>query len=112
MSTIIIVDMRLRHFELGRFFPHIQDRYGILLKFIDQKKNAGFADSKCNATPRIREVGFQMEDLSASVSLSCCVADVRETTESLFAKTPDVRHQAIASPDVGQRERSRWNIRP
>jgi hypothetical protein len=28
-----------------------------------------------NATPRIREVGFQMEDLSASVSLSCCVAD-------------------------------------
>ena len=50
-----------------------------------------------------------MEDLSASVSLSCCVADVRETTASLFAKTPDVRHQAIASPDVGQGERSKWN---
>jgi hypothetical protein len=113
MSTIIIVDMRLRHFELGRFFPHIQDRYGILnLKFIDQKKKAGFADSKRNATPRIREVGFQIEDLSASVSLSCCVADVPETTASLFAKTHDVRHQAIVSPDAGQRERSKWSIRP
>ena len=64
-----------------------------------------------NATLRIREVGFQMEDLSASVSLSCCVADVRETTASLFAKTPDVRRPAKASPDADQRERSKWSIR-
>jgi hypothetical protein len=65
-----------------------------------------------NTTPQIREVGFQVEDLSLSVSLSCFLADVRETTASLFAKTPDVRHQAIASPDAGQRERSKWNMRP
>jgi hypothetical protein len=57
-----------------------------------------------------------MEDLSTSVSLSCCVADVRETTASLFAKTPDVRHQAIASPDAGSKrekqvERRRLQLR-
>jgi hypothetical protein len=39
MSTIIVVDARLRHLGVGRFFPHIQDRYGILNhKFIDPKK--------------------------------------------------------------------------
>jgi hypothetical protein len=56
MSTIIIVDMRLRQLGLGRFFPHIQDRYGILnLKFIDPKQNAGFADSKRNYWQRWRQ---------------------------------------------------------
>ena len=58
---------------------------------VDTIGGLSFAKSGvANATPRIREVGFQMEDISASVSLSCCVADVRETTASLFAKTPDV----------------------
>jgi hypothetical protein len=39
MSTIIIVDARLRHLGVGRFFPHIQDRYGILThQFIDPKE--------------------------------------------------------------------------
>jgi hypothetical protein len=51
-----------------------------------------------------------MENLSASVRFSCCVADVRETTASLFAKTPDVRHQTIASPDAGQKARSKWSV--
>src|ERR1700733_5377761 len=69
-------------------------------------------EGAASATPRIREVGFQTEDFSAPVRLFCCVADVRETTASLFAKTRDVRRQAIASPDAGQRERSKWSIHP
>jgi hypothetical protein len=46
MSTIIIVDIRLRHLGLGRFFPHIQDRYDILnLKFIDPKQKMATAET-------------------------------------------------------------------
>jgi hypothetical protein len=40
-----------------------------------------------------------MEDLSASVRLTYCVADVRETTARLFSETPCERSPAIASSD-------------
>jgi hypothetical protein len=46
-----------------------------------------------------------MEDPSAPARSFCCVADVRETTAWLFSQTPCERRPAIASPDVGRRER-------